>query len=483
MISPFPKEVVLFVKHCRDSEVTYNNTIKATNEKYGVDIDKNFVWRASKGMYDAPDDHPDECSISELECESVDDLIIDMKKKNYTYNEIGDEISKHFPNEKRNKRNLIYKVWRRYREDHERESKEKNRNVKKSCPSKVTSAPEKSEISTVSKKRKMNDPLKASPEINIPSIPVQTCSFCGGSIVEDDIRGESACRECGLVCDMKRIDTGPEWRYFDSSDEGKIRTGSPKSWSLFDTGLSTDFFPYGSDGKGAQLSAKNRANFRRWRKWHNRNKISDSNQRNLSIAFNELDKMCSQLKIPRSFKEETALLYRSLRNNELTRGRSINGLITACLYVTCRIHKLPCTEEELLASAPVSEASEFRSCFKRICDHAEELDLSIPTTNATDYIAKYASALNIQPNAANAARKLLKLVSNTKTSVGRNPKGVTAAALYIIGKINGFENSQKDFSNVCQVTEVTIRQRTKEIVQQFKLYERYPSQFPPNRYM
>jgi transcription initiation factor TFIIB len=435
-------------------------------------------------MYDVPDEDLDEDDTFNVKIDDVDDLIISMKKNDHTYKEIGEEISKKFSDEKRNKRNLIYKVWRRYREDHERVKAEERNSRAKSQPSDTILKPSHSremfgKVET-SKNRTMNNPLKAIPET--PTIPTQTCAHCGGSIVEDEIRGESACRKCGLVCDMKKIDTGPEWRYFDSSDEGKIRTGGPKSWSLFDTGLSTDFFPYGSDGKGAQLSAKNRANFRRWRKWHNRNKISDSNQRNLSIAFNELDKMCSQLRIPRSFKEETALLYRRLRNNELTSGRSINGLITACLYVICRIHKLPCTEEEILVSAPVTDASEFRSCFKRVCDHAEELDIAIPTTKATDYIAKYASALDIQANAANAARKLVKLVGNTRTSVGRNPKGITAAALYIIGKINGFENSQKDFSNVCQVTEVTIRQRTKEIVKQLKLYERYPSQFPPKRY-
>ena len=304
------------------------------------------------------------------------------------------------------------------------------------------------------------------------------CDVCGGVLIDDDIRGETACRECGVIADQRKIDPGPEWRYFDSSDSEKIRVGGPRSWALFDTGLSTDFYPYGMDGRGAPLTAKNRANFLRWRKWHNRNKISDSNKRNLSRAFNELDKMCSQLKVPKSFKEEAAVMYRQLRKDDLTNGRSINGLITACLYAVCRIHKLPLTQDEVIRCAPVKDKKELRMCFKRVA----ELPVDIPTTVADDYIAKYSSELDIEPKVATAARKLLDVVNKTEISIGRNPVGVAAASLYIISKINGVPRSQRDFSNACQVTEVTIRQRTKEIVSDFKLYERYPEHFPPAQF-
>jgi transcription initiation factor TFIIB len=293
----------------------------------------------------------------------------------------------------------------------------------------------------------------------------ETCELCHGQLRADEARGEVTCTMCGLVARERRIDKGPEWRIFDDGDRSRVRTGSPRKVSIFDMGLSTDFYPYGKDARGSPLSAKNRASFKRWRRWNNRNKITDSDNRNFSKAFNELEKICSQLHIPSSAKEDAAMLYRKVRKHKLTTGCSINGMITACVYAVCRMRKRPKTQEELLECSQVSDLGELRTCYKRLL----ELGIDIPTTEPEDYIAKYRSELQLPQSVATNARKLLDLVNQTAIAVGRNPKGVAAAALYIVSRKSGIPKSQSDFSTVCGITDVTIRQRCSEITEAFNV--------------
>ncbi|MFB6270773.1 MAG: TFIIB-type zinc ribbon-containing protein, partial [Halobacterium sp.] len=69
----------------------------------------------------------------------------------------------------------------------------------------------------------------------------QACPECGGSLAQDDARGETACVDCGLVVAEDDIDRGPEWRAFDSSEQDqKSRVGAPTTKMMHDKGLSTN---------------------------------------------------------------------------------------------------------------------------------------------------------------------------------------------------------------------------------------------------
>jgi transcription initiation factor TFIIB len=170
------------------------------------------------------------------------------------------------------------------------------------------------------------------------------------------MRGEVTCGSCGAVKEARVINQGPEWRAFTAEDRNKrTRTGSPAMMSSFDKGLSTDFNPYTKDGKGAQLQAKTRNRYARLHKWHSRNRMADSRKRNLSQAFNELEKMCSQLHIPANsqIKEDAAYYYRKTKDYGVNNGCSINGMITACLLAACRHHKRGIEREKILFYSPV----------------------------------------------------------------------------------------------------------------------------------
>jgi transcription initiation factor TFIIIB Brf1 subunit/transcription initiation factor TFIIB len=77
------------------------------------------------------------------------------------------------------------------------------------------------------------------------------------------------------------------------------------------------------------------------RRQDNRSKTRESKSRNLSIAMPELDRMASELNLPRNVKKNAALLYRKALDKDLIRGRSIDAFIAACIYASCRLLKVP----------------------------------------------------------------------------------------------------------------------------------------------
>jgi transcription initiation factor TFIIB len=480
------ERLISLVRERRNAGVSYSAIIEEAREDYGKEITRNFIYYHTKGGGAPEGTVPAASGEKEeaLQGESSPRVILergseesvppspeleeeDRKESEVELGGASEEPPRESKKSAKNIYNEIDKEVVRLRDKGKRYAQiidivkeEYDKKISRSfIYTRVKDAEKEAELKG---ERKGKDPRKK-PKIDFDRDLM--CEACGSRLVRDESRGELTCSDCGLVARERAIDLGPEWRVFDASDTSKIRTGAPRKVSLFDMGLSTDFYPYGRDARGSPLSAKNRARFKRWRKWNNRNRITNSDNRNFSRAFNELDKICSQLHIPRGAKEAAAMLYRKARKAGVTKGCSINGMITACVYAVCRLWKIPKTRRDILAASPVEDRQELGTCFKRLL----KLDVDIPTTEPQDYITKYTSELGLPQKVATNARKLLDLVGDTKIAVGRNPMGVAAAALYIVSKKSNVPATQGDFSSICNITEVTIRQRCNEIAETFNI--------------
>ena len=164
------------------------------------------------------------------------------------------------------------------------------------------------------------------------------CTECNSRNLEnDESRGELVCLDCGLVLDDNIIDQGAEWRVF-SPEQGDslARTGAPMSVMLHDRGLSTEIDWQNRDYSGKALSSRTRSQLYRMRKWQKRARVSNSVERNLSIALAELDRMASRIGLPKAVREASAVVYRKCVEARLIRGRSIEGCSAASLYISVR---------------------------------------------------------------------------------------------------------------------------------------------------
>ncbi|TFF95578.1 MAG: transcription initiation factor IIB [Promethearchaeota archaeon] len=288
------------------------------------------------------------------------------------------------------------------------------------------------------------------------------CPECGNdNIIADESRGELVCSLCGLVITQRLIDSGPEWRAFSSEEANKkVRTGAPTTLTLHDKGLSTMIGWRNKDAYGKTISPKMKAEVYRLRKWHARTRTNKSIDRNLAYAMNELDRLASQLSISRELKESAAHIYRKMAYKNLIRGRSIEGMLIASIYVACRLNKIPKTLDDFLEFSSIDKKKIAR-CYRLII---HELKINMNVSSPINFIPRFCAELNLSGRTQNRAAAILKLAKKYRITAGKAPTGLAGAALYVAAIQEGERRTQKEISNISGVTEATIRNRYKEIV-------------------
>ncbi|HIH98279.1 MAG TPA: transcription initiation factor IIB [Thermoplasmata archaeon] len=292
---------------------------------------------------------------------------------------------------------------------------------------------------------------------------VTKCPECGSTrLTRDYDRAELICENCGLVIDEAFIDEGPEWRAFDSEQrEKRARTGAPTTPTIHDKGLSTEIGWKNKDSYGKSIPTRSRAQLYRLRKWQRRIRISDATERNLAFALSELDRLASGMGLPRDIRENAAMIYRKGVEKNLIRGRSIESVAAAALYAACRQCGVPRTLDEIAGASKVNRKEVGRT-YRFL---ARELKLQLMPASPADYIPKFASDLKLSGRVESRAQEILKQAVDNELTSGRGPTGVAAAALYIASIQSGERRTQREASEVAGITEVTIRNRYKELIE------------------
>ncbi|MEM2103610.1 MAG: transcription initiation factor IIB [Candidatus Bathyarchaeia archaeon] len=308
----------------------------------------------------------------------------------------------------------------------------------------------------------------STPTIQAQHVKVHVCPECGSNrLMRDYECAELVCMDCGYVIAAKIADRGPEWRAFDDEQRAKrIRVGAPLTYTIHDKGLSTMIDWHDRDIYGKGLSPGQKAQVYRLRKWQRRIRVSDATERNLAFALSEITKIANTLSLPKNILETASLIYRKAVKERLIRGRSIQGVTSAALYLACRQCGLPRTLEEIAQASNVNKKEVGRSYRFLI----KELNYYIPPLKPGQYVTKFSNQLTMQGKVEEIAHKILAAAKEQKLTSGRGPTGIAAAASYIASVLTGERKTQREIAEIAQVTEVTIRNRYKELVERLMFH-------------
>ena len=290
---------------------------------------------------------------------------------------------------------------------------------------------------------------------------VEECPECGGRLQTDDTRGETVCGDCGLVVEEDEIDPGPEWRAFNPGErDEKSRVGAPTTNMMHDKGLSTNIGWQNKDAYGRSLSSEQRQKMQRLRTWNERFRTRDSKERNLKQALGEIDRMASALGLPKNVRETASVIYRRALEEDLLPGRSIEGVATSALYAAARQAGTPRSLDEMSRVSRV-ERMELTRTYRYII---RELSLEVKPADPKSYVPRFISDLNLSDESERRARQLLDSASETGTISGKSPVGLAAAAVYAAALLTNEKVTQSEVSEVADISEVTIRNRYKELL-------------------
>jgi len=282
------------------------------------------------------------------------------------------------------------------------------------------------------------------------------CPSCGDKkMVTDEITGELCCGKCGFVVSDKISETGAEWRSFANDDTNRTRVGAGTSLTMHDMGLSTVIGTTNKDSTGKPLTSSMKSSIERLRTWDSRTQAHSSADRNLRQALNEMDKLKDKLALTDAVVEKAAYIYRKAMERKLVRGRSIQGLVAACLYASCRNTETPRTLGDVAESINIRRKDVAR-CYRLIF---RELELKIPVVDPVKVVSRIASVAGLGEKSKRRAVAMLEQAKKIGMVAGKDPMGIAAAALYLACITTGEVKSQKDISIASRVTEVTIRNR------------------------
>lgn len=285
-----------------------------------------------------------------------------------------------------------------------------------------------------------------------------SCDVCNGSeFIHDGVNGEIVCARCGLVRTDDLVSNGPEWRAFTLSESAKRERASPTPYA-FDGGMFTRFRE-GRDANGTRLNPEQLQKWRRLRRFDFRTKSDDNKIRNLNQATIEVERFTDRLHLPRGIKDKALFIYRKALKEDLIRGRTISDFVAAAIYAACRESKVP------RSLTNVSEASgrSVKDISRTYRLLVRSLKLRMPVDTPMKFVPRIAGSLNIDVETERKTIESLRRARERKLLVGKDPRSMATAALYLACKSNKRKMTQKKLADAAGISTVSLRNRLREL--------------------
>lgn len=191
-------------------------------------------------------------------------------------------------------------------------------------------------------------------------------------------------------------------------------------------------------------------------------------ERNLVQAYKDISAMCDAISLPRSVQDIAKHLYKRADDTKSLKGKPVESIIAACIFIACRQQNVPRTIKEICTLTSISK-KDLGKCFKAIekllqaegtnAPSGASQDQYVPTkaTNAAELMIRFCNRLALPQKIVSACQELAKNAQAAGTLDGRSPISIAAAGIYLISALFGIPKSPKQISEIAGVSDSTIR--------------------------
>ncbi|MEM4311256.1 MAG: TFIIB-type zinc ribbon-containing protein [Nitrososphaerales archaeon] len=293
------------------------------------------------------------------------------------------------------------------------------------------------------------------------------CPNCSIPFIDDYERGEQICPSCGFVSKDLINEFGQEIRILDMDHKiKKSRFSSIGGYSQHDLGLTTVISSDDKDFYGRAFSQSMKTNIDKMRVWQNRMRIFTSEERTLSQILTKVNEVADHLKLPKVVIGTASRIYRAAIKSKGLKNKPILAMSVALLYMACRqcnIHRSLREISKVANIDPKVAGKYYRLLLK------ETNSNYIPPPSMSKYISKLVNLAELNPRLERLALNLAELTKSPKIISGKSPGGLAAAYIYIASISLSEKIPQREICDLAEVTEVTIRNRCKEILDNFNI--------------
>ncbi len=281
---------------------------------------------------------------------------------------------------------------------------------------------------------------------------IKKCPECGSThLIWDYKRGELVCQDCGLVVDESFIDQGPEWRAFNPEQkEKRERTGPPHGAE----GIPPTVIKGQKDAFGKTISSRTKTQVYRIERWQKRI------HQGVKTPFPpSADIIIGTLGLDRKVRELSVQFYKEVLNKRILRGRDVKSIVAATVFLAARFMGEPITLDDVERTSGIPK-KQIGRVFRKL---KGELDLRIPSLSPGDYIPRFCKESGLSEKAREKAFDILSELNTKNYMSGKSPEGIAVSILYIVSIITDENRTQEELAKMAGVTEVTLRNRYKEI--------------------
>ena len=284
------------------------------------------------------------------------------------------------------------------------------------------------------------------------------CSICNELTIMTVNDGYLGCSKCGEQL-RKIIDTNAEWRFYGADDSKSCdptRCGIPVNNLLSNMSCGTTI-----DTRG-----KNNEEIRTLRTIH-RNITSSYSDRSLLNIFEQLAIMAINNDINSCIVDDAKILYKNLRDVQISRGLNRKALIATCLFIACNINNVTKSQKDIsnifqLKNSTITLAKkkllEINSYVK------SNLSSKLNVVSSVTFVPTFCNKLSINQHYIKLIKLITKL-SETLPEISENtPPATAAGVIYFVSEICNLNLSKKIISEKCDVSQVTINKCYKKLI-------------------
>jgi len=301
----------------------------------------------------------------------------------------------------------------------------------------------------------------------------KSCPECESTLVDDTQNGERFCSACGVVVAEQMADYGPETKSSSLEEKMKLaRATGQTTYSQHDLGITTEIAIGTKDFSGKSINSQVANQMHNLRKWQQRVRVSTPRERRLSIVLAKIGETCKTLALSKNVLETASMIYRSLDGKVEVKGKSVVSISAATIYMACKQCEIVRSLDEICRGlcSPKDLKPKTKLAARYYRTMVMELGNSTaPVITMDKYISKIANLTGTDVRVERLALEISEKTKDRNLADGKAPNGIAAAYLYVASILLGQNVLQRDVSSVAGVTEVTIRNRCKEILTCYKL--------------
>ena len=276
-------------------------------------------------------------------------------------------------------------------------------------------------------------------------------------IVYDDVRGEYICIDTGEVLADHIIDerypyrtySGEEW--LQRAHHGALTNRVHHLGLYTDIDISKSFRSYREHRKALKL--------KRMQKSMKMNRKDEK----LVDALILMNRIAAQLELPEEVKETAGKILHKVIKGSTIRQRMILAYVIAAILTAAKMHGIPRRAKEILPMFGVPEEDYWKALAK--------IQFTLGSVQPLDpraFLQRIITNLGLSQKVYTLASRIIDVMKRRGYTEGKDPAGIAAAAVYVASIIVNEKKTQKDIAKAARVTEVTIRNRYRDIVD--KLY-------------